>query len=40
MIETVKAGFYVSLDEPAATIPGVLDGTQGSVTSPSRSKTM
>ena len=40
MIETVKASFYIPLDEPAATIPGVLDGTQCCVATSSRAKPM
>ncbi len=40
MINSVKASFYVSFDEPSAAIPGLLDGTQRCVTASSRAKPM
>ena len=40
MIDAVETGFYVSFDEPARAIPGLLDGTECCVAASSRAKPM
>ncbi len=40
MINSVKTRFYVAFDEPAATIPGLLNGAECCMTASPRAKPM